>query len=254
MFANNVLSTDLNGHVEIVGQFDDLTSGLGFLPDGSPLVVVRRRRQILRFDGASWQLHADLTDIPATWLNDMVVDDRGRAYVDCTVRPGSGDLGRDCLVVVEPDGSHKVATTDVEGPNGLVITGDRTRLICANTRLSTLNEFQIMDDGSLTGGAIFASTAPASPDGICLDAESAVWVGGTSDGLFRRIARGGQVLQSIPTGDRWAIACVLGGPDRRTLFIATAVTTAEKLFAGPRAESEGFIEVHTVAVPGAGWP
>jgi sugar lactone lactonase YvrE len=253
MFGKRVMSTGLDGQTEVVGEFDDLTSGLGFLSDGSLLVVLRRRRQILRFDGAGWGVHADLTDIPGSWLNDMVVGPDDRAYVDSTVRPGSGDEGDDCIVVVEPDGTHRVATTQVSGPNGLAITGDGSLLICANTHQELLLEFPIARGGDLGPASLYATTAPVRPDGICLDDEGCVWVGGVHSGRFDRVMRGGGVAHSIATTGRWAVACVLGGPDRRTLFMATAVTTAEKLFAVPP-QSDGYIEVERVAVAGAGWP
>jgi sugar lactone lactonase YvrE len=254
MFADRVLSTDLDGNVRTEAEFDDHTSGLGFLPDGTPLVVLRRSRQIVRLEADGPRVHADLTAIPSTWLNDMVVDGTGRAWVDSVVRPGSGEPGADCIVVVEPDGSHRVAAADLVGPNGLVITPEGDELICANTRQHRLTTFAIEPDGALVAPRVFAETGEARPDGICLDAQGAVWFGGLDSFRFQRVGDGGEVIDRIDTGGRWAVACILGGPDRRTLFMATAVTTRERLLGDAEPKAEGFIEMATVDVPGAGWP
>jgi sugar lactone lactonase YvrE len=136
-------------------------------------------------------------------------------------------------------------------PNGLAITADRKTVIYASTYRHALRAWTIEEDGTLSDPRLFAETGKALPDGICIDAEGAVWVGGLEAG-FLRIRPGGEVAETISVGDKgkWATACVLGGPDGRTLFMTTAEA---KRPVGPDT-SRGFIETATVDVPGAGWP
>jgi sugar lactone lactonase YvrE len=248
-----VLTLEPSGTSQIVAEFDEMTSGLGFLPDGTPIVVLRQTKRIVRLGDGKPVVHADLSGIPSSSLNDMVVGRTGRAYVDSIIRPGSGDPGEPCLVRVEPDGSAFIATRDIESPNGLAITADGARLVCASTRLRSIEVFTIDDDGGLSDRRRLCSTGDADPDGICLDSDNAVWVAGLETGRFDRFLADGTVAQSISVGDRLAIACVLGGPDRRTLFMATADATRDQARSHDRG-ARGFIEAARVDVPGAGWP
>ncbi len=254
MFAHRVLTfnPDVN-ESHIVAEFDEMTSGLGFLPDGTPIVVLRDTKRIVRLGGGEPVLHADLSHIPSSSLNDMVVGPTGRAYVDSSIRPGSGDPGEPALVRVELDGSSFIATRDIESPNGLAITADGTKLVVANTRLQTIEIFTIDADGNLSDRRSLCKLTDARPDGICLDSEDAVWIAGLQSCRFDRYLVDGTLAESISTGDRWAVACVLGGPDRRTLYMATAAATHEQVQDHGRG-AEGFIEVAQVTVPGAGWP
>jgi len=255
MFARRVMIVSITGHAKVIAELDDEPSGLGFLQDGTPLVVLMNRRQIVRLDGSKVRVHADLSHFPATFLNDMVVDSNGRAYVDNIVRRAKGDTGSDKIVLVEPDGYSRVAADNeefslMETPNGLVMTPDQKTLIFASTGHYRLAAMSIEADGSLSRPRVFAETPGAAPDGICLDAEGAVWVGGLDSNQFLRVRDGGQVVESISMGDRLAVACLLGGPDRRTLFLLSARGQRGHL----RERSEGFIDVVSVDVPGAGWP
>jgi sugar lactone lactonase YvrE len=245
----------MRGDAIVVAEIDDDVAGLGFLPDGAPLVVSMRRRRLLRLGDGSPAVHADLGGLAAGYLNDMVVDDTGRAFVGAianVVDPGDG-AAHDALIHVGPAGEASVAATGVFRPNGLVVTPDRTTLIQAATRQCELVAWSIAADGALGDRRRWAATGALTPDGICLDAEGAVWVAGLAECAFVRVLPGGAVAQRIDLGERWAIACALGGSAGRTLFMATAIPGRLPIQAHPH-EPRGFIETAEVAVPGAGWP
>jgi sugar lactone lactonase YvrE len=224
MDAHRVMTVDLDGNAEVIVEIDDRPSGLGFLPDGTPIVVSADKRQVLRIENGGTTLHADLSSLPAEWLNDMVVDAHGRAFVDViTHREDPGGDSVDRIVCIEPDGRWHVAAENVPRPNGIVITADGTQLIHASTRRRKLVAWTINDDGRLSEPTLWADTQRWTPDGACLDAEGAIWI-------------------EVP--GRWATACMLGGPDGRTLFMATA----------EREAGRGYIETAAVAARGAGWP
>jgi sugar lactone lactonase YvrE len=255
LFRGRVLRLGPSQDVELVAQIDDHVSGTGFLPGGTPIVVSMRRRLLLALRGDEPAVHADLSAAPASYLNDMVVDDCGWAFVGAianVVDPDDG-IGHDAIVAVAPTGEWHVAATGVFRPNGLVITADRTTLIQAATRRRELVSWTIAAGGRLDGRRRWAGTGRHTPDGLCLDAEGAVWVAGLAERSFIRVLPGGRVAQEIALGDRWAVACALGGRDRRTLFMATAIPGALPIQAHPDSH-EGFIEVAEVDVPGAGWP
>jgi sugar lactone lactonase YvrE len=213
-------------------------AGLGWLPDGRMLVVSMHDRRLLRLDpDGELREHADLGHL-ATWhCNDMVVDNQGRAYVgnfgDGT-SPGTPITPAD-LALVHPDGTVAVAATNLLFPNGAAISA--SALIIAETRADPprLTRFDINDDGTLGNRRLFAEfgpvaslgdkfTAAESPDGICLDAEGAVWFASWSTNEVVRVRAGGEILDRRSTADAGAYSCALGGPDGRTLFVCVAAT------------------------------
>lgn len=249
---------------------DDVPSGVGFLKDGTPVVVSRGRRQIVRVtpEGGLVPL-VDVNHLPGTSLNDMVVDDRERMYVDNALprsRPANSLIPEtyapeEGLLLIDRDRTARIAATGLQAPNGLAITANRRELIVAETWIGRLTSFTIEDDGSLTNRSLFAHVPGSTLDGICVDAEGAVWVGSVLRGAFQRVVRGGRVTHEIPLpAGTWATACALGGPDRKTLFMVMAVTTIENQLmcgdfeAAERSTSKGRVEVLDVDVPGAGWP
>jgi sugar lactone lactonase YvrE len=244
--ARRVLSVDLDGTAEVVLELDDRPTGLGFLPDGSLLVASADRRLILRVRNGAASVHADLSTLPVEWLNDMVVTPAGRAYVDAIahVEDPGGDEPVDRIVVVEPDGRWRVAADRALRPNGIAVAPDGRTLLHASTRRRKVVEWSIAADGRLSDPRVWAETGRWTPDGLCLDAEGAVWIGGLSKQHFVRMRRGGEVDRTIEVPGRWATACMLGGDDRRTLFMATADPDA----------GHGFIEIAETAVAGAGSP
>jgi sugar lactone lactonase YvrE len=235
------------------------------LPDGRLLVVARKPRTVMRLeaDGRLVQ-HGDLNPTAAFYGNDMVVDAVGRAYV--------GNFGFDLdrfieeqgpvalveppgppttsLVRIDPDGSAHVATGDLSFPNGSVITPDGRTLIVAETLAGRLTAFDIDENGGLSGRRVWASVPWFAPDGICLDAEGRVWAANaiTTDCVL--VAEGGEVVDRKSTSQN-CFACMLGGADRRTLFVMTAPTSTESVVSVTRT---GRIERVRVDVPGAGLP
>jgi len=253
MGAAAVMAVDLEGRAEVVVEVPSRPSGLGWLPDGRLLVVSMGDRRVLRreADGAVVE-HADLAALASFDCNDMVVDGRGRAYVgnagfDLSARPLRVRPAE--VVLVTPDGEARVVDDEVVFPNGSVVTPDGGTLIVAETFGQRLTAFTIADDGSLADRRPFALLDGRAPDGICLDTEGAVWVADATGSACLRVREGGEVVDRVDTG-RGCFACMLGGPDRRTLFLLTAE--------GFRGEAirrrTAAIEAVDVEVPGAGWP
>jgi sugar lactone lactonase YvrE len=233
----------LDGADDVVARVDDRPSGLGFLPDGTPLVVSADRKLVLRIDAGETSVHADLTSADAAWLNDMVVDEHGRAWVDAIRHheDAGGDEAIDQILVVEPDGGWHIATERALRPNGIVLAEGGRLLIHASTRRRKLLGWTVGEDGRLSDPFLWAETGRWTPDGICLDAAGGIWAGALAKQHFVRIERGGEVTDVIGVGERWAIACALGGPDGRTLFMTTQ----------DRQTGEGFVEIGAVDVPAA---
>lgn len=252
MHAHRVMTVNLDGKTETVAEVPGQPSGLGWLPDGRLLVVSMTDRRLLRLDPDGLTEAADLRELASYHCNDMVVDRQGRAYI--------GNFGFDLIaqqpfapaeiVLVTPDGNARVVADEMAFPNGSVITPDGRTLIVGETFGSRLTAFDIKPDGSLTGRRVWAQLEQAVPDGICLDAEGAIWVASPMSAEVLRVREGGEVTHRIKVSTQ-AYACMLGGPERRTLFVLTAETTNpdEAL-----AKKSGRVETVEVDVPGAGLP
>jgi len=254
MHAHEVVAMTPDGRRETVVAAQGPVSGLGWLPDGRMLIVSMNDRRLLRRepDGRLVQ-HADLSAIASFHCNDMVVDARGRAYV--------GNFGWNIfsedpqaparMARVDPDGSVTVAAEDLIFPNGTVITDDGRTLIVGETFAGRLTAFDIADDGTLSNRRLWAALpAGAVPDGCCLDAEGAIWVASPPTNDAIRIFEGGRVAERL-VADRGVYACMLGGADRRTLYLLTSRGSEPEQC---KAERSGRIEAANVEVPGAGLP
>ena len=241
--AVHTVSTD--GAVTTLPLAGHAPSGLGFCPDGCLLVVSTRTRRILHYDGDDVTGFADLSHLAQADLGDMVIDRHGRAYV------GSAARADGVVIRVDRDGSARVVATDLDFPNGMVITPDGGTLIIAESVGRRLTAFTIDDDGALSGRRVFADDLAAPPDGITLDAAGAVWASMTLGGSFDRIEEGGTITERIDMDGRTAIACTLGGPERRTLFLLSSTDAYPERLAGTRLSR---LDAVTVDVPGAGWP
>lgn len=254
MHKDRVEAVGLDGKSEVIVEVPPRPSGLGWLPDGRLLIVSMVDRKLLRLDDGRLTEVADLSSI-ATWhCNDMVVDAQGRAYVgnfgwDIEVEPALEPVGA-ALTLVTPDGDTRVVANDLIFPNGAVITPDGKTLIIGETFAGRLSAFDIRDDGSLSERREFAALPGIAPDGICLDAEGAVWVACPIGGRVVRVKEGGTITDDIKV-ETLAFACMLGGPQRKHLFICTAKHSKSEEC---RAEHTGNIEVLEVDVPGAGLP
>ena len=267
MFAGQVLSVSAAGELASVGAFADRTSGIGFRPDpeSTPLVVLMDSHQVMVLHRSGPEQLVEIAVAPGQYLNDMVVDRHGRAYVDC-VGDGSAEGPDDTILLLQPGGSYAPAsTTTLHGPNGMAITPDGRILIVAEPMASRLTAFTIEPDGTLIDGRLFADTGDDRADGICIDAEGAVWFGSGRRGRFVRVLEGGEVTNTIETGQRWAVSCVLGGEERRTLFMATSEvpeTLAHSVsgrlslasIVSELKRARGFIETTQVEVPSVGTP
>ncbi|MCB1644708.1 MAG: SMP-30/gluconolactonase/LRE family protein [Pseudomonadales bacterium] len=251
-YTHRVLTVDLEGHLETLVEVPNQPSGLGWLPDGTLLIVSMLDRKVLRLEAdGSLTEHADLSGL-ATWhCNDMVVATDGTAWV--------GNFGSDIdngnqpipanLIKVTPEGSVSLAAADMHFPNGTVITPDGSTLIIGETFARRLTAFDIDSEGNLSGRRLWADCGAHLPDGICLDAEGAVWIADPAGNCVVRFKEGGEILDKIEL-DQGAFACMLGGPERKTLFICTAAASDE----GAENTRTARIEAIEVSVPGAGLP
>lgn len=252
MHKDRVEAVGLDGKSEVIVEVPGRPSGLGWLPDGRLLIVSMVDRKLMRLDDGVLTEVADLSSI-ATWhCNDMVVDAQGRAYVGnfgWDIEETQAPVGA-ALTMVNQDGTIRVVATDLIFPNGAVITPDGKTLIVGETFAGRLSAFDIRDDGTLSERRDFAVLPGIAPDGICLDAEGAVWVACPVSGRVVRVREGGDITHDLKV-DTLAFACMLGGPQRRHLFICTSKHSAT---AQCRAEHTGKIEVVEVEIPGAGLP
>ncbi len=245
MLGEAVHTVNLRGDLTTVPLPGHAPSGLGFRPDGSLLIVSTERRQVLAYDGDAVSLVADLSDRVPADIGDMVIDDAGRAYVGSQARSG-GVIAR-----LDPDDRVTVVAEDLDFPNGMVITPDRRTLIVAESIGRRLTAFSIGADGALHDRRVFADGLDGPPDGICLDVEGGVWVSMTLAHAFERIVQGGTITERIEIGDWAAIACTLGGPERRTLFLLSSPDAYPQRLIGTTGSR---VDTFTVEIPGAGLP
>ena len=267
-YTHRVFAFAMDGTAETIAHVPQQPSGLGFLPDGRLLIVSMRDRKILRREtDGSLVTHADVSALAPGFLNDMLVDRDGRAWV--------GNFGFDLmggaparttvLICVEPDGAANVVADELGFPNGMVLTPDGRTLIVAETTMNRLTAFNV-SAGSLSNRRTWAAFGdpPAAtnadealgqsavvPDGICLDAEGHVWVADAAHRRLVRVAERGRIVEELKTNGLGAFACMLGGDDGRTLFACVAPTFHE---AQASANHQAAILIAKVKVPHAGLP
>ncbi|MGV0731213.1 SMP-30/gluconolactonase/LRE family protein [Mycolicibacter sinensis] len=245
MLGEALHTVDLHGSMTTVALPGHTPSGLGFRPDGSLLIASAHDRQVLCYDGDAISTVADLSELVPADLGDMVIDTAGRCYI------GSQAYSGGVIVRVDPDAGVHTVATDLDFPNGMVITPDGGTLIVAESIGRRLTAFTVGADGGLGDRRVFADGLDGPPDGITLDAAGGVWTSMTLAHQFERITRGGTVTQRIDIGERAAIACTLGGPKRRTLFLLSSTDAYPKRLIGTR---ESRVDTVTVEIPGAGLP
>ena len=254
MRAGRVMVVDQAGRAESIIEVPGDPGGLGFRPDGSLIVVSMRGRRLLRYHEGALLPFADLSAYEPVANNDMTLDADGRAYVGgfgFDIRTAGEQPRTTNLILVTPDGEVRRVAADLNFPNGIVISADGRTLIVAETFARRLTAFEVAPDGSLSGRRTFAEFPKAVPDGICIDAEGAVWLASPATREFLRVEDGGTITHRIELSGRRAYACMLGGEDRRTLFLCTAETNPQDPAA---ATAQGWIETVRVDVAGAGWP
>jgi sugar lactone lactonase YvrE len=251
--AHEVIAVDLEGRSEVIVRVPSFPMCIDCLPDGRLLIVSASDGLLLRREpDGSLVTHADLTGLsPHSW-NDIVVDGRGNAYVNNIGFDFSGgEFAPGILALVTPDGAVRQVAEEVAFPNGMVVTPDNSTLILAESYGNKLTAFEIAPDGGLSNRRMWADLQDGVPDGICLDAENAVWYGDVPNKRCVRVREGGDVLQTIEL-DRGCFACALGGTDGRTLFlIANDWGGPASMANGARA---GQALTAEAPAPAAGWP
>ena len=254
MHAHEIVAVDEAGKRETILAWSGPTSGLGWLPDGRLLFVSMEDRKVMRREpGGAVVEHADLSGV-ATWhANDMVVDAAGRAYVGnfgFSLHPMGAPIPA-TLAMVTPDGAVTAAADDLMFPNGMAITPDARTLVVGESGRSVLTAFTIGADGRLDDRRVWAQLdAPALPDGICLDADGAIWVASPSTKEVLRMREGGAVSERI-SFELQAIACMLGGSDGHALFVLLAEDTDPTFCRKTRTAR---IVTHRASAPRAGRP
>jgi len=252
--AREIIAVDPAGKSEVMARAPSFPSCIDFLRDGRLLMVSAYDGLLLRRqpDG-SVVTHADLTGLSHHPWNDIVVDGRDNAYVNNTgfdLRAGE-KFAPGIIAVVGRDGSTRRVADGLWFANGIAVTPDNSTLIVAESYGKRLTGFDIAADGSLSNRRVWANLGDGVPDGICLDAEGAVWYGDVPNKRCVRVREGGEVLQTVEL-DRGCFACMLGGVDRRTLFMVAREWRGSASMTDD-ARTGRVLTVEAPA-PGAGWP
>jgi sugar lactone lactonase YvrE len=252
MHGGRVYAVNEAGACAAIVDVPEQPSGLGWRSDGTLLIVSMIDRALLHFAHGRLETVAALAALAPFHCNDMLVDGQGRAYI--------GNFGFDfearataattVLIRVDADGSSRAVADDLLFPNGMVLTPDGRTLIVAETMRNRLTAFTVDSDGDLSARRVWADLGEAAPDGICLDAAGALWIASPPTQSVLRIEPGGAVTHRVMVEDQ-AIACMLGGADRRTLFVLSApLRRARKTTVMRR----GRIDTVRVDIAGAGLP
>src|SRR5215212_9503561 len=251
--AQEIIAVDLAGTSEVIVRVPTVPFCIDWLPDGRLLIVAGGAGLLLRTEpDGSLVTHADLTSISDKPWNEIVVDGRGNVYLNNIGFdfPG-GEFAPGIIALVTPDGSVRQVASGVAFPNGMAVTPDNATLILAESYSNRLTAFDIATDGSLSNRRVWADLGADYPDGICLDADNAIWYADVPNKHCVRVREGGEVLQTIDL-DRGCFACALGGADRRTLFmIANEWGGPASMAGGART---GQLLTAPAPAPGAGWP
>ena len=247
-----VLAVDADGNSEVMVEIETtIPISIDWLPDGRLLVVSGPEGVVLRQEpDGSLVTHADLTALsPHSW-NEIVVDGRSNVYVN-TINfdmMGGGDFQPGLIALITPDGTVRQVADGMQFPNGMAVTPDNSTLICAESFAGRLTAFEIEADGSLSNRRVWAELGEGG-DGICIDAEGAVW--SPAANRCERVREGGEKLETVEL-DRFCFACALGGEDGRTLFMLAANWLGpERMFEGP---PSGVVYTFAAPATGAGRP
>jgi sugar lactone lactonase YvrE len=244
-----------DGSKEAVLQIDDWLSGWVFTrPDADEIVLTSGRgRCLLHWDGSRLEPYADLSDLATFAVNDMIRTENGVMFVGSVNfvfgEVDASDAPMSPLIRVDAKGNASIGSNETGFPNGLVITPDGATLIAADSMQSRLHQWDLAADGSLSNHDIFATIPGSMPDGICLDADGAVWV--ASHHRVHRVLKGGEITDEVDMGATRATACMLGGGDGRTLLITASDSHDRKVIAD---NPSGRLFTTRVEIPGAGLP
>ncbi len=252
--AQEIVAVDLEGESEVALRlpFSSFPFSIDWLPDGRLLLVSASDQPLMcRESDGSLTTYVDVAGLVPR-PNEIVVDGRGNTYLNGMLDLKVGDKSPPGIVaLVAPDGSSRRVADGIVFPNGMVITPDNKTLIISDSFGNKLIAFDITSDGSLSNRRVWADLGDGAPDGICLDSEGAVWYGDVPNKRCVRVREGGEVLQTIEL-DRGCFACMLGGTDNKTLFMAAAEWHGfDKMIGAPRT---GKLLTFDAPAPGAGWP
>lgn len=252
--AEEIVAVNLDGTSEVMLRgAAALPFSIDWLPDGRLLIVSGQDGRLLRAEAdGTLATHADLTGLSEHPWNEIVVDGRGNAYVNSIGFDfPAGEFAPGIVALVTSDGSARRVADGVSFPNGMAVTPDNSTLIVAESYANRLTAFDIDTDGGLTGRRVWADLDGGTPDGICLDADNAVWYADVPNKRCVRVREGGDVLQTIDL-DRGCFACTLGGPDNTTLFLMA------NEWGGPAdvqdQEATGQVLTSDAPAAGVGWP
>ncbi|TGQ66715.1 SMP-30/gluconolactonase/LRE family protein [Mesorhizobium sp. M00.F.Ca.ET.186.01.1.1] len=252
--TGEIVAVDEGGKSEVMLTIPAvLPYSIDWLPDGRLLVISGREGLLLRqeVDGRL-VTHADLRGLSKCPWNEIVVDGRGNIYVNGGgPAPAAGEhFGPGTIVLIAPDGAVRQVADTIAFANGMAMTPDNKTLVIAESHANRLTAFDIAADGTLSNRRVWADL-DGYPDGICLDAEGGAWYADVPNKHCVRVAEGGEVLQTV-IADRGCFACMLGGADRKTLFIAAAQWRGfEHMVSDARTGQVLAIEA---PAPGVGWP
>ncbi len=250
--AQELIAVDPEGRSEVVAHVPSFPFSIDWLPDGQLLIVSASEKRLLRMEpDGSLITHVDLASLSEYPWNEIVVDGRGNAYLNnIGFDFPHGEVAPGIVALVTPDGAVRQVAGGVEFPNGMAVMPNNSTLILAESYGNRLTAFDIAADGGLSNRRVWAKV-DGFPDGICIDAENAVWYADVPNKRCVRVREGGEVLQTIEL-DRGGFACMLGGHDGRTLFIVAAAW-GDDAGMGDGGRTGQVLAVQ-VAVPGAGWP
>ncbi len=250
--AHEVVAVDLEGRSEVIARVDAFPFSIDWIPDGPMLITAGRNLLRLEADG-SLATHADLNALTEYGWNEIVADDRGNVYVNGAEFDlmGGEDPAPGCVALLDPGGSARRVGEGLMFPNGMAIAPDDATLIVAESYAKQLTAFDIGDDGGLSEGRVWADLGDGVPDGICMDAEGAVWYADVPNRRCVRVREGGEVLDTVEA-DRGCFACMLGGLHGRTLFIVAQEWTGTGGIAD--GERSGQVLMAEAPAPHAGRP
>ena len=242
--TQEIIAADQAGRSNVIVRVPTtLPYSLDWLPDGRMLVIAGPEGLLLRMEpDGSLATHANLNSLSSSGWNEIVVDGRGNTYVNGAV-----------MALIRFDGSVDPVAEGFAFPNGMAVTADNRTLLVAESHARHLTAFDIAADGSLANRRIWADLGDGVPDGICIDREGAVWYADVPNKRCVRVREGGEVLETVRV-DRGCFACMLGGADRKTLFIVAAEWLGFQRMAEALEARTGQLLSARVSVPGAGWP